>query len=60
MARDAQVYLCLLGKQGRYWVYLVLDPDYELPDKVPGKLGKLDPIIVDLGELNNSRYGHQN
>ena len=25
MSRDAQVWLCLLGPEGRYWIYLVID-----------------------------------
>jgi len=60
MPRDAVAWLCVMGDRGISWIYLVLDPDHALPDKVTGKLGKLDPYPVDQGELRDPRQGHQN
>ncbi len=60
MPRDAVSWLCIVGDRGISWIYLVLDPEHYNPDKVPGKLGKLDPIVVDQGELRDPRQGRQN
>jgi hypothetical protein len=60
MSKDAVSWLCVVGDRGISWIYLVLDPDHILPDKLPGKIGKLDPYPVDRQEFMNCRYGHQN
>ena len=60
MPRDAVAWLCVVGDRGVSWNYFAPDPEHYHPDKVPGKLGKLEPLVVDQGELRDPRQGHQN
>jgi hypothetical protein len=60
MPKNALTWLCVKGIEQVSWVYLVVDPDLLNPGLVASKFGKLELIVVDVPELTNPRYGHQN